>query len=187
MKFNVCSLSVLLLLIGCLGNSNKNNKKDSIEVLKNDTNKIPEKTLLYSTKDLLDVQLLSLEELIDELPNISLPSRENEISILNEMVYLIIGKYKEYNIIIECFEGDNLVYYIGCVKKELFYMDEGVNVSPEWEEPENGKNCYEKRNFELYSDYLLKIETEEMLNGIKKLYTKYYRINDSGEFYEVKE
>lgn len=83
--------------------------------------------------------------------------------------------------------GTRNSYYIGCVKKELFYIGEGVNVSPEWEEPENGKNCYEKRNFELYSDYLLKIETEEMLNGIKKLYTKYYRINDSGEFYEVKE
>lgn len=189
MKTNICLLSILILLFSCLGNSNKKKIKessgDSCEIVKSDTMGAHGRKILYSTVDLLNAKLLSLEELSKKLPSISLSS--DKIESLNMDGFIIIGRYKSHNIIIEYIEGDNLVYYIGCVKTKLFFLNDGVNVSPEWGEPENEINCYEKRKFELYTDYLLRVDTEEMLDGVKKKYTKYYRINDEGKFYEVKE
>lgn len=191
MRINLCLLSILILLFGCLNNSNKKKNKESsgssCEIVKNDTIETYKRKILYSTADLLNAKLLSPEQLSKKLPSLSLSLDKIESLNRDGMMFIIIGRYKSHNVIIEYLEGDNIVYYIGCVKTKLFFLEDGVNVSPEWEEPENDINCYEKRKFELYADYLLRVDTEEMLDGVKKKYTKYYRINDEGKFYEVKE
>jgi len=62
-----------------------------------------------------------------------------------------------------------------------------LNIAPRWSEPGNDENNYVVKKFIIYKDYIIRIDTEEKAeNKEVKKFTKYYRINDKGDFYEVK-
>jgi len=99
--------------------------------------------------------------------------------------------YKGFEIIISTTYGerDNDSYDLSIVKEKIInWADSTVNldIAPNWSEVYNEENNYRRKTFKIYKDYTIEINTKEKLenNEIQK-YTKYYRINDNGEFYEV--
>jgi len=68
-----------------------------------------------------------------------------------------------------------------------FIVDNAVDVSPEWYEPEdNGKN-YMKRTFEIYDDYSVSVKTKEVKNGMEQNYVKHFNLNGDGKYIDVKQ
>lgn len=187
MSIDVCLLSCMIFLFGYFANSNEKNNKNSscdnyIDV-KVDTAAINERKILFATKDMLDATFLSPKELAEKLSlNSILESKDGE--------FILLGKQND-NYIVICYYlgGDNAIYYIGCIKTKLFSLENGINISPTWFNLGPGEFYCIKRKFVLYTDYLLKIESEEKneKNITLKKYTNSYRINDKGKFYEVKE
>jgi hypothetical protein len=82
--------------------------------------------------------------------------------------------------------GDDIPYILYVVKEKILDANPGLSITPHWSEPGNDENNYCEKTFKIYSDYTIEINTEEKEeNEDVQKYTKYYRINDSGNFYEV--
>ncbi|MDG5817028.1 hypothetical protein QA601_18165 [Chitinispirillales bacterium ANBcel5] len=80
--------------------------------------------------------------------------------------------------------GDNIMYYLQSEHLENFDFSASLDVSPIWEEP--CEDCdYRKKHFEVYSNYTIRIDTEQRLDGEISEYTNFFRIDDEGNFYEI--
>ncbi len=62
-----------------------------------------------------------------------------------------------------------------------------LDVTPLRSTPGMEESEYTKNEFEIYQDYLIRIYTVELFEGDTTHTESFYRINDQGEFYEVKE
>lgn len=89
-------------------------------------------------------------------------------------------------VIDENLDGDYPIYYLCVVKKNIFDIKKGLNITPRWDDLDD-RGDYRNIYFEISSDYLIRIDTEEKTDGEIKKYTNNYRINNNGDFYEVKE
>ncbi len=98
----------------------------------------------------------------------------------------ILPNYKRYGVVIGRIEGgDNVSLTLSIIKEGTIQPgSESLGLS-DWGEPWEGGD-YKKKKFEIYSDYLIHINTEEFSEGDTTRYENFYRINDQGEFYEVK-
>lgn len=97
--------------------------------------------------------------------------------------------YKNFQIVIwaNAGAGDDIPYALCVVKSGIMMLNKSLNISPNWSEPGNDENNFCKKYFIIHKNYIIRIDTEEKAeNKEVKKYTKYYRINDNGEFYVVK-
>jgi len=96
--------------------------------------------------------------------------------------------YNKFEIVIWSTSGGDDVPYILCVVKEkIIDVNSGLNITPHWSEPGNDENNYSKKTFKIYKDYTIEINTEEKREDEEvQKYKKYHKINNDGNFYELK-
>ena len=139
--------------------------------------------VIFSTQDLDSAKWLSP----DEYP---LKSIGHDGGVYNNTNPVIrIPDYKGFPIVISAFTeaGDDIPYFLCVVKSGIIMYDESLGISPRWSEPGNDENNYVYKRFIIYKNYIIRIDTEKKVeNKEVKKFTKYYRINDKGDFYEVK-
>jgi uncharacterized protein (TIGR02145 family) len=145
--------------------------------------------IIFSTENLDSAALISS----DKYP-LKVIDYEGKI-VDNEDDLIKLPGYKEFEIFISIFYGGDTDPHSLSVVKSGVIID-GLNVTPHWGEPGNF-NVYEHKTFKIYEDYTIEIYAEEQNytqerddKGEPKYsmplkYTKYYRINDNGDFYEV--
>jgi len=121
----------------------------------------------------------------------SLQIFENEEGIYANVDVDMIVKlpdYKGFEIVIwRTPGGDNNAISLCIVKEKIvnFASATSLDIS-NWSDPGNAENNYHIKTFKIYKDYMIEINTEERRENYEvQKYTKYYRINDDGEFYEV--
>ncbi len=140
--------------------------------------------VIFSTQDLDSAIWLSP----DEFPLKSIAFDDD--SVYNETEPVIrLPDYKGFQIVIWSFggAGDDIPYGLCVVKSGIMMLNESLDISPRWSEPGNDENNYVYIKFIIYKDYIIRIDTEKKVeNKEVKKFTKYYRINDKGDFYEVK-
>lgn len=187
---NVVQLCLIILgislLLSCTSNTNKNSTIGTISDVNtqiegnNEVNKI-EEDIIFSTKDLETAKRYSP----DEYP-LKTYGHDGKVYDNQSGIYLL-PDYKNYSVVIERIEGgDNIGLYLSIVKEGTIQYGEGNLSIGDWSEPE-GYGDYRNKYFEISSDFLIRIDTEEKTEGKIKKYTNYYRINDDGDFYEVKD
>lgn len=138
------------------------------------------KNVLFSSQDLEKKNKLSLDEVMNK-HDIS------EYSTGGVDVNFIDLNLSNKKLIIEILYGDeNTMYYLLNVDSDLDVDEQNsLDVTPNWSEPcDDGDQC--KKEFEIFEDYLIHIKTVEISQGDTIKYDNYYRLNDKGEFYEVK-
>ena len=185
---NIVNLCILALLF-----ANCNNKPaKEIVVENNDTittenvveeNKknVDNSNIIFSTEDLDNADWTSPEEY-------PLNIKDYEGTISTNMDYVIkLPKYKNFEVVIWSTEGgDNNPYALCIVKSRIMYVGTSLSITPFWSEPGNEDNNYCNKTFKIHKDYTIEITTEEKKDGgIKQKYTKFFKINDKGDFYEV--
>ncbi len=69
---------------------------------------------------------------------------------------------------------------------ELPNYKKALDITPLRSTPGMEESEYTKNELVIYQDYLIRIYTEEFSEGDTSRYENFYRINDQGEFYEVK-
>ncbi len=138
--------------------------------------------VIFSTQDLDSAIWLST----DEFP-LKLTAYDGSVYNATEPV-IRLPDYKGFQIVIWAeFDSDDLLCYLCVVKSGIMMLNKGLDISPSWYDMGNDKNNYVFKKFIIYKDYIIRIDTEEKAeNKEVKKFTKYYRINDNGEFYEVK-
>jgi len=152
-----------------------------------------EENVIFSTKDLdweNGAKRLSPEEY--PLKIITYDGKGPYDTEDGEMI-IKLPDYRGFEIVIWTTSGgDDDPYSLAVVKEKIIKLDSATSLSitPHWSEPGNEENNYCRKTFKIYKDYTIEINTDEKLeerhdNEAKK-YTKYYRINDKGEFYEVR-
>lgn len=139
------------------------------------------KKIIFSTEDLDSAKWYSPTEY-------PLKAISHEGTIYDNIDYVIkLPNYKDYEVVIWSTPGgDDDPYALCIVKLGIMLVDPGLNVAPHWSEPGNDENNYCKKDFKIYEDYTIRIDTDEAQEGVAQKSTKYYRINDDGEFYEIK-
>jgi len=182
-------LTILFTVNGC---GNKSAKQSQIEY--NDTINKDEELIVNEKTDINSNIIFSTEDLDnatwcspDEYP---LKAMNYEGKIYDNVDYLIkLPDFKKFKVVIwSTAGGDSDPYALCLVKSGIMYLDTSLDISPYWSEPGNDKNNYCNKTFKIYKDYTIEINTVEKAEGGKvKKYTKYYKINDEGDFYEVKE
>jgi len=96
--------------------------------------------------------------------------------------------YNKFEVIIwSTSGGDDIPYILYVVKEKIINANPGLDITPHWSEPGNDENNYSKKTFKIYKDYKIEINTEEKRedDGVQK-YTKHYKINNEGNFEEIK-
>jgi len=160
------------LLLAC---NEKEQAKPAVQVVENE--------VIFSTEDLKNVKWLSPEEY--SLKNIG----DKEGMYSNEYVTKL-PDYKGFEIFITTSGGNDDPYTLCIVKEKILRLnyDISLDITPNWSIPGKKENNYRRNTFKIYKDYMIEINTDEKLeNNEAKKYTKYYRINDNGEFYDVSE
>ena len=138
--------------------------------------------VIFSTQDLDSAIWLSP----DEFP---LKSIGHDGNVYNEIEPIIrLPDYKNFQIVIYAFfDADDIPYLLTVVKSGIMNINESLDISPRWSEVGNDENNYVLKKIIIYKDYIIRIDTEKKAeNKEVKKFTKYYRINDKGDFYEVK-
>jgi hypothetical protein len=160
-----------------------------------DTTKIElsKNKIIFSTKDIENAAWLSPDKY--PLKNIG-----HDGKIYDNEDYLIkLPDYKDFEIVIWSTPGGDDNPYALCVVKSgiIMALNESLDITPRWSEPGNDDNVYCRKTFKIYEDYTIEIYTEEkgyvderdekgeLKYGKAQKYTKYYRINDNGDFCEV--
>jgi hypothetical protein len=138
--------------------------------------------VIFSTRDLDSAIWLSP----DEFPLKSIGHDGGVYNNTNPIIRL--PDYKDFQIVIWVeTAGDYFLYDLCVVKSGIMMLNKSLNIAPRWSEPGNDENNYVYKNFIIYKNYIIRIDTEEKAeNKEVKKFTKYYRINDNGDFYEVK-
>lgn len=146
--------------------------------------------VIFSTRD-LDSSIYHYDSSIwlspDEFPLKSIGHDGNVYNNTNNIIRL--PDYKDFQIVIWVIDeaGDDIPYFLCVVKSGIMMSHKSLGISPRWSEPGNDENNYVFKKFIIYKDYIIRIDTEEKAeNKEVKKFTKYYRINDNGDFYEVK-
>ena len=181
-----------LLFIAC-GNriSDDNNVCDTVLLMDDENEKensdnnseeygIENTNIIFSTSDLFSSDWLTSDEI------------EQKTSYIghSDNSYIILPLFKNREIVIVLLDdGDFEMYYLCLIVDGFVKVDNNLislDITPDWSEPENEVNVYCKKTFKIYEDYTIEINTEEK-NGDSKVkkYTKNYRINDEGNFYEI--
>jgi hypothetical protein len=161
-------------------------------ITKSNQSKIESKLdVIFSTQD-LDSAIEYIDSSIWLSPN-QFPLKS--IAFDNDSVYnetepvLRLPDYKGFQVVIWSFfgAGDDIPFALCIVKSGIMMLNKSLSISPRWSEPGNDENNYKYINFIIYKDYIIRVDTEEKAeNKEVKKFTKYYRINDNGDFYEVK-
>ncbi len=176
-------LCMILIFASCNSNS-KNTEVGSIVI---DTTEIEtqptapsESNIIYTNKDLFEAKYASKNEF-----ELSLKDSNGNVTKNTEDI-IVLPSYMDFDIVIRAYTeaGDNIPYTLHVVDSGLT-DSYGLTISPNEGEPWDGGDNL-KREFEIYSDYLIHIKIEEHIEGDTTRYEKFYRINDQGEFYEVK-
>ena len=183
-----------LLFIACGNKPIEQSKNISETVITNTTNventkeNGEEKTgqnssiIIFSTIDLSSSDLLT-------------PEKTMQKTLLREYYdngatfsFIVLPSFNNKEIVIELREGgDYPMYYLCVINAGIVDVRKSLNITPHWSEPGNEENNYSKKAFKIYNDYKIEINTEEKQeNSDVQKYTKYYKINDDGDFYEVK-
>jgi hypothetical protein len=145
--------------------------------------------VIFSTQD-LDSATCHLDSSIwlspDEFPLKYIGHDGNIYNATDPVIRL--PDYKGFQIVIwALFDADDMGYALCVVKSGIMLLNKSLGISPRWSESGNDENNYVYKKIIIYKDYLIRIDTEEKAeNKEVKKFTKYYRINDNGEFYEVK-
>ncbi|GHT42024.1 hypothetical protein FACS189437_09630 [Bacteroidia bacterium] len=183
------TLGFVLLFLSCTNNSIETTEtnNDSIDikqeiVLNNDRGKENIKKIIFSTEDLLSANFVLADDINKK---VSLTEYYDNGAYY---AFLLLPKYEKYDVIIEFIQGDeNDMYYLCILRSGEINVNKGLNISPYWSAPSDDEHFWEKKKIEIHDDYTIHIDTEKSEEGVVQKFTKYYRINDKGEFYEVKE
>ena len=191
-KRTIILLASILLLVACNNKTVKENSIAEIEQLavadtetvtiENNKSVVTEKegNLLFSTNDLENAKRYSPEEY-------PLKAVGHDGKVYDSVDYLIKAPdYKRFQLIIWfTAAGDDIPYALCVVKDGVYNINDGLSITPRWSEPGNDENNYRYEYFEIYEDYTIRIDTEMGNEGVVEKHTKYYRISDDGEFYEI--
>jgi len=145
--------------------------------------------VIFSTQD-LDSVIWHLDSAIwqypDEFPLKYIGHDGNVYNATEPVIRL--PDYKGFQIVIwALFDADDMGYALCIVKSGIMMLNKSLDISPKWYNMGNDENNYVVKKFIIYKDYIIRIDTEEKEeNKEVKKFTKYYRINDKGDFYEVK-
>ncbi|MDR0516963.1 MAG: hypothetical protein LBH25_07965 [Fibromonadaceae bacterium] len=100
--------------------------------------------------------------------------------------------YKNHTILLVSDDNYDIpIYNISLLQNGNIYDGKSLDVTPDydWGQPDvdpRGQD-YEKKYFKIYNDWTIEIDVEKKEKDIEvQKYTKYYRINDKGNFYEVR-
>jgi hypothetical protein len=182
--------------------------KDAVAIencLENATEiKLSENKVVFTTKDLKKTAWPKRNDLEnatwispDKYP---LKSIGHDGKIYDNKDYLLkLPNYKNFEIVIWLGEGADNIPYALCIVKSgiIMALDKSLDITPDWSDPEDYDNVYCRKTFKIYDDYTIEIYTEEkgytderdedgnFKYGKAQKYTKYYRINDNGDFCEV--
>jgi uncharacterized protein (TIGR02145 family) len=147
--------------------------------------------VIFSTKDLDSATFISPDKYPSKI------TCHDGKKYYNADGLIKLPNYKNFEIVIYSIPGGDTAPYTLCVVKPETTDVGCLNITPHWSEPENGDNVYNKKTFKIYENYTIEIHTEEQgyteehddrgesKYGKPLKYTKYYRINDKGDFYEV--
>lgn len=191
-------LLVVLFMIACFSNANKSksvNKTeqvaDIIPLVNDDCRSLD--SIIKQHTDTTSIVIFSTENL-EILGNCRVEKKlkcfgyDNEI-IDHEFYAYNLPDFKSYKVVIMYDDfSDSSLYLLSIVRQGAIYYNESLDITPESSTPDVDDGVYEIIRFKIFSDHMIKIYTEKSNDGhtIEK-YTKYYRINDEGKFYEVKE
>ena len=156
----------------------------SCRITKSNQTKIESKLdIIFSTQD--------LDSTINLFPNeFPLKCIGHDGKIYNNDDPIIrLPDYKDFQIVIWIYDsaGDDIPYALCVVKSGIMMLNKSLSITPRWYDVGNDENNYLFKKFIIYKNYIIRIDTEEKAENKKvKKFTKYYRINDNGEFYEVK-
>jgi len=140
--------------------------------------------VIFSTQDLLDSVIWQYP---DEFPLKYIGYDGNVYNATEPVIRL--PDYKGFQIVIwALFDADDMDYNLCVVKSGIMMLNKSLDIAPRWYYMGgNDENNYVSKKFIIYKDYIIRIDTEEKAeNKEVKKFTKYYRINDNGDFYEVK-
>lgn len=133
---------------------------------------------LFSSNNLNSANFLPPDSIPLELITIYGDKVNNRYSLLE------LGKYNGYPVVIVCGDdGDDVNYVIFVVFSNKIYAKKRLNVTPIYY---MSRNEFVKKKFVVYKDFTFKIDTEKNTEEEVTKYTQYYRINDEGDFYEIK-
>lgn len=105
----------------------------------------------------------------------------NEI-VENQYYMYYLPPFRSFKVIVIYDDNSDVpIYFLSIIHDNKIYEDESLDITPHWETYDD----YGIKEFKIFSDYTIKIFTDEEVNGEQKKYTKYFRINDEGKFYEV--
>ena len=190
MKKQIIILGITALTVGGCGQSNTKKQSETAnsdtiitenlveENKKNEDNS----NIIFSTEDIQKSKFEPFESIKKKTSY----SEYYDDGVVN--TFLVLPKYKKYDILINCMQGDeNRMYYLCVVKDGKLKPDrrDALDITLDWSEPDNEVNVYCKKTFKIYEDYTIEIHTENGNYGKIQRYTKYYKINDKGDFYEV--
>ena len=180
-------LSIIFLLIifggACLNTTNKknatNDQTDST-ALNKDVNNV-----IFSSQNIINNNIVWISPTDCHLSSIGWDGKLYN----NTMKYAKLFSNGDCSVILMCFDeaGDIVPWNLSVVKAKII-TKETLDVTPQWEDLGDDINhSYRNIYFEIYKDFKIKIVTEKGDKNKIQKYTKYYRINNEGKFYEVKE
>ncbi|PKQ61189.1 hypothetical protein BZG01_19770 [Labilibaculum manganireducens] len=180
-----CYLFTILFLFSCVKNNKKSiiEKCDSIAVEETSTKTNEKNTddVIVTNSIFSDRNILSSEDAIKKY------DIKEYFNNGGDDAFISLPDYKEFNVVIHILYGDeNTMYYLSVIKSGRINLSKALDVTKNWSEP-GDEGDYKKKYFEISSDYLIRIDTEEKTDDEIKKYTNNYRINNNGDFYEVKE
>lgn len=135
--------------------------------------RLKDKEIIFSTSDLITSTKISVTE---EKKVLNLT---DTISSGGFETYIILPPYTDKDVVIKCVEADENNIYTLCTYvagEEIDYLF----ISPFHADP--SLDPCEKKYFEIYKDYTIKIYTEEANEGEITRKINYYKIDDKGSF-----
>lgn len=195
-SFYLFILLSTLCLLACFTNNRKSKPEDNLKQIRDtslidnsnyqslesvnnrfvDTNS----TVIFSTENL---GILGNDEVEKEL---KCYDYDNKI-ITHEFYTFYLPGFDKYKVVVMYDDySDSPLYLLSIVHQGAIYYNESLNIIPESSTPDFDDGVYEIKKFEIYSDQTIKIYTEKSDDGqnVEK-YTKFYRLNDKGKFYEL--
>jgi hypothetical protein len=208
-KIHIISWGLIILFVftsSCGGNKGKEEKTKSISVVDIIQPVNNESDIALSAEDLdktisiVDViesinnengVILSTKDLdvLDYVSSRELPFKRinNEGNIIGYEYFISkLPAINNHTVLLVCDDNfDYPIYKISVLQNGNIYDKESLSITPHWAQPNNEEDFYTKKYFEIYEDYTIRIDTEEAVDGVVSKFTKYYRISDDGEFYEI--
>lgn len=176
----ICSCSNVQKKTGLGGAATQ--PSDSVALLNKEFEKKSKNdSVLFSTADLINIEWVNAQDFDFKAVNYKGEIYESQEDVC------VLQEFPNFCLVIERLVGGDYYFYALRIAESNVMKQNGLNISPKWSDPDEEE--YRKINFNIFSDYTIRIETEEKLRNSKEgsFTTQFFRISNVGEFYEVSE